>query len=106
MLVLPLHPRDPLTSLTLPSPTCALWGMALIQVVSDMEPGKRGNCHPCLLPPWLNPDGGLMGSFSTQQPPLALRCLWARLSPFGLRLLPEGKGSALPSLRQEASVQH
>lgn len=64
--------------------------MALIQVVSDMEPGKRGNCHPCLLPPWLNPDGGLMGSFSTQQPPLALRCLWAHLSPFGLRLLPEG----------------
>lgn len=53
---------------------------------------------PLLAAPVTSPDCGLMGSFSTQQPPLALRCLWAHLSPFGLRLLPEGKGRALPSL--------
>ena len=89
----------------LPGPTYAHWAMTLIQVVSNMEPGKCRNCLPCLLPPYLNPDSDLMGGFSTQQPPLALRCLWANLSPFGLRLLPEGKGSALPSLRQD-SVPH
>lgn len=52
VLVLPPPPREPLTALALPSAACAPWGMALIQVVSDTEPGERGNCHPCLLPPW------------------------------------------------------
>lgn len=50
--------RIPETSATLmlPSPTRAHWVMTLVQVVSDMEPGKCRNCHLHLLPLYLNPD--------------------------------------------------
>lgn len=55
----------------------------------------------CLLPLYLNPNSDLMEGFST---PLTLKYLWARLSAFGLRLLPKGEGNALPSLHQEDTV--
>lgn len=64
-----------------------------------MEPGKCRNSHH-FFPPYLNPDGDLMGGSAPGSLSVPSDAS-GNISPFGLRLLPEGRG-----LHQEGSVPH